>query len=119
MSEQKRMAILESIMAVAWADGEYQFRERHLIDGIVAALAPTEPSPDAAEPVRLSNLGDILESRAEREYCYQQAAKVSYVDGTVDERERKVLDALSAALELSAEQAAELEVSAVELLVRD
>ena len=119
MSEQKRMAVLESIMAVAWADGEYETRERSLIDGVVRALEPGQAAGEPAEPVRLSNLHEILETDSEREYCYQQAAKISFADGTVRASERQVLDALAAALGITAEQAAELEESALELLVDD
>ena len=53
MSEQKRMAILESIMAVAWADGEHQFCERHLIDGIVGMEGN---GPSGGEPRPLGAL---------------------------------------------------------------
>ena len=115
---EKRVAILEGILAVAWADGSYDERERRLMDDIARAFGA------AAMPPALGGMGDkplseLLETPEERAYVFQQAAKMSYADGVLDPGERDLLDRLAESLGLEADEVGTLEFGAREIMMDD
>ena len=121
MKEDKRISILKSILSVAWADGDFEDREKALMEEILAAFGAdhTEQSErvldtDGADTPDLST---VLTTEDERYYCYQQAAKMSYADGVLVPAEREILDSLRKSLKLSEEAAKQAEETAREIMV--
>lgn len=110
MADRALLAVIESALAVAWADGNYDEREFALIEDMVQNLPPATGSAGGAP--RLKDIRQVLTTDEAREYCYQRAAMISVVDGIMTDSERRVLDRLRDALGLSAEAATELETSA-------
>lgn len=116
MSHEKRLAILDTLMALAWADGSYEEREQKLVGGILESMgaAPGTTTPPVDERTARRPLAEVLDPD-DREYLYQQACRLSLVDGVVSGRELQLISALRSGLELSPETAEALESSAWEL----
>lgn len=117
-SHQKRLSILEGIMTVAWADGSFEDRERALMARIVEAFGHSAEAglPPSDERGERKTLREALETREEREYCYQQAAMMSYADGRLTPSEWRIMEALKRTLDISDSVAAELEAAAAALM---
>lgn len=107
----KRETVLQQVMMVAWADGAYDEREARLMEELIDALG-LDGIPDGDPAAASDALPRMLESAEDRECVYQLAAKMSYADGRVDHNERELLDQLRASLEISDEDAADLEAGA-------
>ena len=73
MVHEKRLAILDSLMAVAWSDGSYNHRERALMTGFLEAMGasagPGASALVADAPTKRRPLAEVLTSE-EAEYLY-------------------------------------------------
>ena len=120
MSKDKRMAILKSIMSIAWSDGVFEDREQNMMDGITKMfqLEADEAEQLKAADVRRSDLSfvDMLTEYDERLFCYQQAVKMSLVDGYASYSERQMLATLKERFEITDDDAKTAEIAAKELI---
>ncbi len=90
------MAILKSLVSVAWADGEFAEKEREMLDALISAF---EASEDQAREIRdyakeKKSLDDIPLDDLSADDCrvlLQHAVLLTYVDGTRDDAEKKLI----------------------------
>jgi len=90
------MAIVKSLVSVAWADGEYHDKEKEMIEGLISAFEANEHEAAfireyAAEQKSLDDipLNDL--STDDRLMILQHAVLMTYVDGSQHEDEKKFL----------------------------
>jgi len=105
------MAIVKSLVSVAWADGEFHEKERQMVDALISAFAANEAE---AEYIRLYSdelktlddvpIADLNEG--DRRVVLQHAVLLTYVDKEQHEKEKEYLDALRKRLEIPDEEAA-------------
>lgn len=113
------MAILKGLVTVAWADGRIAQEETELIEALLDAFeaSPSErrelkvfaKSPRTIDDVPVDELG-----HDDRRVLLQHAVLISYIDGTQDEKERKVLDALAGRLGVPEQEAVPLMTAAAD-----
>lgn len=99
------MAILKSLVAVAWADGKVAEEEREVIEALLQAFDATEAESlfiqsYSAEPKSLADIPLTDLSSDDRRVLLQHAVFLTYIDGHQDEKERELLTALSAQLHI-------------------
>ncbi len=115
-------ASIKALVAVAWADGKVDQRERDVIEGLVAAFQLSEEDAEAirqwaAEPRTLDDI-DLTElSAQDRRLLLQHAVVVTYVDGEQSEEEKRLLEQLVERLRVPKEEAEPL-LSAAEQRVK-
>lgn len=108
MKTDSRLVMIQTLISLARADGEFAEEERarirHLVGflrldrdqrGVVEAMM----QDDAALP-DLPDAGD-LPDYLQRLYIFQQALVMTYADGIVRADERRFLDAMARRLELT------------------
>ncbi len=100
---EQNMAILKSLVVVAWADGRIESTEREVIQALLQAFeaSPAETAiieDFVSEPKTLDDLplGDL--SMDDRRSLLQHAVFLTYCDGEQHEKERALLDELAARL---------------------
>lgn len=106
-SEKK---IVQSLVAVAWADGKVEKVEAHVIEGLLAGFDASEDEEKelleyAKERRTLGDapLGDL--NQEDRELLLANAALLTHVDGTQSDSEKALLDKLIEMLGFSAKDA--------------
>jgi tellurite resistance protein len=111
---------LALLIAVAWADGRLDEQERAGVRGAALVLNLTKVLRDRIEqvlvkPVKVSEL--LLEPLKDhdRAFAYVAAAWMARADGSLDPKERVLLDEIAAALGHSKERQAELEALAQDI----
>jgi uncharacterized membrane protein YebE (DUF533 family) len=104
------MAIVKSLVSVAWADGEYHDNEKEMVDALISAFGANESEAGfireyAAEQKTLDDipLGDL--SPDDRRVLLQHAVYLTYVDNEQAAAERKFLDDLAKTLEIPGDEA--------------
>lgn len=106
-SEKK---VVESLVAVAWADGKLAQPETHVIEGLLAGF---DASDDEEREIleyarRRRTLDDIpladLDAE-ERELLLANAALLTHADGTQSDSEKELLDKLIGLLEIPQDDA--------------
>ena len=121
----ENMAILKSLVSVAWADGVFADKEREMLDALVDAFEATEEEARevrayAAEKRSLDDIPITDLSADDRRVLVQHAVLLTFVDRVQHESERKFIDALCKKLRIPDEEAtalvAEAEVRAKRLL---
>jgi len=116
MHEQDK-AILQSLVSVAWADGQFDAREKQMLDALIESFGASE---DEAAEIRSyaetsKSLDDIpltALSAGDRRTLMQHAVILSWVDGEQHETERSFLDQLRERLHIPQEECDELCASA-------
>lgn len=108
-----RAAMLQSLVAVAWADQALHVREIEVIEALIVAFGVGEAeaaivreyakTPRTLDDVPLSEL-----SSEDRHLLVSHAVLLSYADGDPAASEQRVIDDLLARLHIPAEQAAPL-----------
>jgi tellurite resistance protein len=111
--EDYQEAMLKSLVAVAWADGRVDGEENEVIEALLssfeigsedaAAIREYAKSPRTIEDVPISDL-----SAADRRTLLQHAVILTYIDGSQSEKEKQVLEALTARLRIPADEATEI-----------
>lgn len=103
-SYEQRRAVLDAMLAVAWADGSYDARERRLMEEIAASMgyAAVPPTDERGER---RTLAELLTDEREREQVYALAVRMSWSDGTISPREQDILDSLRRNLQIAPERA--------------
>ena len=92
---------LEEIRACLDNDGEITSRERRLLDSLRKSLGITE--------ARAKELEASVNSMSDEEKEYQEELKVCLEDGTISDRERRLLNRLRKSLGISEERAKAIE----------
>lgn len=109
----QNMAIVKSLVSVAWADGVYADEEKEMVEALIAAF---EANDDEAKEIRAyaaekKSLADIPLtelSADDRRVLVQHAVLLTYVDGEQAESEREFVDELCKALRIPDDEAKSL-----------
>lgn len=104
------MAVLKSLVTVAWADGEFADAEREMVDALLEAF---EASPEQANEIReyakeKRTIDDIPMEDLSPDDCrilLQHAVLLSYADGTKSPHEDALLKALGEKLLIPPDEA--------------
>ncbi|AKT43159.1 DUF533 domain-containing protein [Chondromyces crocatus] len=107
------LAIVKSLVSVAWADGEFHDTEREMVEALISAFEANDTEARfireyAAEQKSIDDipLGDL--SPADRRLLLQHAVYLTFVDKVQHESEKKFLDALWQHLEIPEEEARQI-----------
>jgi uncharacterized tellurite resistance protein B-like protein len=106
----ENMAIVKSLVSVAWADGAYAAEEREMVEALIAAF---DASDDDAKIIReyaevKRTIDDVPVSDLsadDRRILIQHAVLLTYVDGHQDETEKAFIGALCEKLRIPDEEA--------------
>ncbi len=106
-------AIMETLVSVVWADGEFADREREMLDALLACFAATDEEAAAlrdyaATPRTLDDIPLTELSAGARRTVLQHAVVLSWVDGEQGDAERALLARLSDKLHIPSEEAQSL-----------
>ncbi|MFO0587307.1 MAG: TerB family tellurite resistance protein [Polyangiaceae bacterium] len=109
----QNMAIVKSLVSVAWADERFADEEREMVEALISAF---EASDDQAKELReyaatRKTLDDIPVDEMSDDDCrilLQHAVLLSYVDGTQEESEKKLIHDLSTKLGIVGDEATHL-----------
>jgi uncharacterized tellurite resistance protein B-like protein len=104
------MAIVKTLVSVAWADGTFADAEREMLEALISAFDAT---PEQAKELRAyaaekKTLDDIPIEDMSEDDCrivLQHAVLLSYVDGTQAESEKKLIEALAQKLQIPDDEA--------------
>ena len=106
----QNMAIVKSLVSVAWADGTYADAEREMVEALIAAF---EASEDQAKEIRAyaetrKTVDDIPVEDLSEDDCrvlLQHAVLLSYVDGVQHESEKQLIESLAKKLGIPDDEA--------------
>jgi tellurite resistance protein len=109
----QNVAILKSLVSVAWADGEFAQKEKEMVEALLSAFEATEEQSkeiwDYAAQKR--TLDDIPIEELSADDCrvlIQHAVLLTFVDGEQHESEKKLIDELCKKIGFPEAQAKEL-----------
>ena len=93
------MAIVKSLVSVAWADGVYAAEEREMVEALIAAFDASDDEAKhirdyAAEKKTIDDVPVTDLSADDRRVLLQHAVLLTYVDGKQDEHEKAFLGTL-------------------------
>lgn len=116
MSEAK-VAVLKTVLALAYADGTLSEPEQRLLDFLIESqgLSPEEQAVVRAQgdsQMDLEGLGKLVTDDRERAQAYEVAALVSMMDGVQESAESALLSKLQPALEIDDTAAKDIEAKA-------
>ena len=110
---EQNLAIVKSLVSVAWADGVFADEEKEMVEALIAAFEANEQeakdireyatSRRSLEDIPLSDL-----STDDRRILVQHAVLLTYVDGEQHETEKKFIDDLCAKLHIPEDEAKSL-----------
>jgi uncharacterized membrane protein YebE (DUF533 family) len=107
---EQNMAIVKSLVSVAWADGVLADAEKEMVESLIAAFEATDDEAKqirayAAEKKTLDDipLGDL--SADDRRVLLQHAVLLTFVDGEQAASEREFIDALCKRLRIPDDEA--------------
>jgi uncharacterized tellurite resistance protein B-like protein len=108
-----RLAMLQSLVAVAWADDKLHAKESEVIEALISAFALPDEEAEAIRqfaqtPRTLADVPLTELSAHDRKLLLQHAVLLSYVDGEPDDAELRLIDELCARLRIAATDAAPL-----------
>jgi uncharacterized tellurite resistance protein B-like protein len=114
---QQNMAIVKSLVSVAWADGEFHEKEREMVEALISAFEASEEEAKAirtyADEKRTLDDVPVAELSADdRRVLVQHAVLLTFVDREQHETERALLSALCRKLEIPDAEAEELRQAA-------
>lgn len=96
----QNMAIVKSLVSVAWADGTYADAEREMVEALISAF---EASEDQAKEIRgyaetKRSVDDVPVEDLSDDDCrvlLQHAVLLSYVDGEQHESEKHLIEEMA------------------------
>ena len=106
---EQNMAILKSLVVVAWADGNVAAEEKEVIEALLQAFEAT-PSEVAliheyaAEPKTLADIPLTDMDGDDRRVLLQHAVLLTFIDGEQAESEKKLLGDLGEKLRIPPEE---------------
>ena len=118
------MAIVKSLVAVAWADGRVTAEESEVIDALLQAYSasPAEAAlvrDYATEPRNLDDIPLTDLDAGDRRVLLQHAVLLTFVDGEQHERERALLETLAERLHIGPPESTDLVRTATERAKRN
>ena len=107
---EQNMAIVKSLVSVAWADGVFASEEREMVEALIAAFEATdeEAADIRAYAEQKRTLDDIPLtdlSTDDRRVLVQHAVLLTFVDGQQAEVEKQFIDALCKHLRIPTDEA--------------
>lgn len=108
-----RAAMLQSLVAIAWADETLHEKELEVIEALITAFELTEEDAEAARtwaktPRSLDDVPLTELSTDDRRVLLQHAVLLSYADGDPAASELRLIDELVSRLHISQDEAAPL-----------
>ena len=107
---EETFAIIQALVPVAWADGDFAEKEKEMLDALLDAYEATDDEKArlqeyAKEKRTLDdiNLQDL--STDDRRVCLQHAVLLSFADGEQHPAESKLIAELAVKLRIPAEEA--------------
>lgn len=96
---EQNMAIVKSLVSVAWADGVFAEEEKEMVEALIAAFEATDDEAKqirayAAEKRTLDDIPLTELSTDDRRVLVQHAVLLTYVDGEQAPSEKQFIDAL-------------------------
>ncbi len=96
---EQNMAIVKSLVSVAWADGVFADEEKDMVEALIAAFEATDEEARqirayAAQKRTLDDIPLTELSSDDRRVLVQHAVLLTFVDGTQAESEKSFIDAL-------------------------
>lgn len=121
MHEQD-MAILKSLVAVAWVDGQFATEEREHLDALISAFGATEAEAQAvrdfaATPRTLDDIPLTDLSADDRRTLLNHAVVLTHIDGEQTGDEKTFVGSLSALLRIPEQESTRI-VEAAEARVK-
>lgn len=116
MHEQD-MAILKSLVAVAWVDGKFQEEEKELIAALIEAFGANAAEAEvvreyAATPRGLGDVPVTDLSADDRRTLLNHAVVLTHIDGEQTEQERTLISDLGKLLRIPDEEAGRIVTAA-------
>ena len=101
----QNLAILKSLVTVAWADGVYAGPEREMVEALISAFEATDEEAQAirdyaAEKKTIDDIPLTELSTDDRRLLLQHAVLLSYIDGEQVESEREYIQLLATKLRI-------------------
>lgn len=121
MHEQD-MAILKSLVAVAWADGRFAAEEREHLEALISAFGATDAEAEqvrqwAATPRTLADIPLSDLSRDDRRTLLNHAVVLTHIDGEQSADEKELIGNLKGYLRIDDDEASRI-VSSAEARVK-
>jgi tellurite resistance protein len=115
---EEDMAVVKSLVSVAWADGDFHEKEREMVEALINAFEANEDESKqireyAAEKKTLDDVPVLDLGPGDRRVLVQHAVLLTFVDGQQHEVEKKFVSDLCRTLAISDEESHAL-VSAAE-----
>lgn len=109
----QNMAIVKSLVSVAWADERFAEEEREMVEALISAFEATDEQATELRDFAAvrKTLDDIPVEELSQDDCrvlLQHAVLLSYVDGSQEESEKKLIADLSQKLAIPSEEATQL-----------
>jgi uncharacterized tellurite resistance protein B-like protein len=107
---EQNMAILKSLVSVAWADGVFADAEKDMVEALIAAFEASDEEAKqirayAAEKKSLDDIPLTELSADDRRVLLQHAVLLTYVDGEQAESEKQFITALCQKLRIPDDEA--------------
>ena len=107
---EQNMAIVKSLVSVAWADGVFATEEKEMVEALIAAFEATDEEAKqirayAAEKRTLDDIPVTELSTDDRRVLLQHAVLLTYVDGVQAESEKDFVEALCQKLRIPDDEA--------------
>ena len=107
---EQNMAIVKSLVSVAWADGVFADEERSMLEALIAAFDASDDQAAeirayAKEPKTIADIPITELSSDDRRVLLQHAVLLTYVDGEQSASEREYIATLVQRLRIPAEEA--------------
>jgi uncharacterized tellurite resistance protein B-like protein len=106
----ENMAIVKSLVSVAWADGVYAAEEREMVEALIAAFDANDDEADqiraySAEKKTIDDVPVSDLSADDRRILIQHAVLLTFVDGKQDEVEKAFIGTLCDKLRIPGDEA--------------
>jgi tellurite resistance protein len=110
---EQNMAIVKSLISVAWADGRFADEERDMVEALIAAFEATDKEADqirayAKDRKSIDDIPLTELSTDDRRVLLQHAVLLTYVDGTQDPSEKQFIADLCKKLHIPDDEAQRL-----------
>jgi tellurite resistance protein len=117
--DEQNLAILKSLVTVAWADGRKDKEEDEVIEALLQAFEASDGEASlirdySAEPKTLEDIPLTDLSADSRRILLQHAVLLTFIDGNQDENEKKLLADLCVRLHIPDEEGKQLMEMATE-----
>lgn len=107
---EEDMAVLKSLVSVAWADGTFDEAEKEMVDALISAFEATDEEAKeireySAQKRSLDDMPILDLNEGDRRVLLQHAVLLTYVDGSQHETEKAFIGEMCKTLQIPAEEA--------------